>query len=224
MQETTRDMSPAAVRARLRSPRNAVPDAGYGAAPAPKGVPGTDGLRLRPLPPPGYLYELAETRADLARMKAELRAVRQERALLIGRVAELEGGTNTPLLNRIDPLPTTIADPADQVPAPLLRPSIKAIFHAVARVLEVDYEDLLDTYRDKNLVKARHVSAWLCRRLRVGSYPLIGKIMGGRDHTTIMHGCEKIERLRKDDPALQDLLDRLLATFRPAPTQEPAAA
>ncbi len=41
------------------------------------------------------------------------------------------------------------------------------------------------------------------------SYPSIGEKMGGRDHTTVIHSCEKIKKDIKEDPVLADEIERI---------------
>ena len=54
--------------------------------------------------------------------------------------------------------------------------------------------------RTKNIVNARHLSIYLCRKLLDEPYDNIGKSFGNRDHATIMNSCERIESLIKSDP------------------------
>ena len=53
-------------------------------------------------------------------------------------------------------------------------------------------EDLCGTSRSRVLVTARQIAMYLCRELTELSLPKIGQSFGGRDHTTVMHACEKI--------------------------------
>lgn len=49
------------------------------------------------------------------------------------------------------------------------------------------------------IVRARHTAMYLARRLTPHSYTVIGKHFGGRDHTTVIHGCAKVqERLSRN--------------------------
>lgn len=75
--------------------------------------------------------------------------------------------------------------------------------------------DVISHRRDQRLVRARHVAAWIATRLTTYSLPQIGAAMGGRDHTTILHGVRKIDREREADPALAreigEIADALVA-------------
>ena len=67
------------------------------------------------------------------------------------------------------------------------------IINTVAEHFDVTAEDLASTKRNSKIVFPRQIAMYLCRELT--SVPLkgIGKCIGNRDHTTVMHGCEKIE-------------------------------
>jgi chromosomal replication initiator protein len=67
------------------------------------------------------------------------------------------------------------------------------IIDAICRLFSVDKHDLFSSKRDKEISFARQMSFWLYKNKLNLSYPHIGKIFGGRDHTTIMHGCKKID-------------------------------
>lgn len=88
------------------------------------------------------------------------------------------------------------------------------IMDEVCASFEVTLDDLLSSGRRHELVFARQVSMYLCR-LHLGlSFPELGRIFGGKDHSTVLYGCKKIEQLQKDDKKiksmLQDLSERCL--------------
>jgi chromosomal replication initiation ATPase DnaA len=78
-------------------------------------------------------------------------------------------------------------------------PTIGKIMFAVAQYFNIPTHDLKGAYRTANIAYARQVAFYLCRTLTVRSFPEIGKKFGGRDHTTVLHGYRKIERLMKSD-------------------------
>lgn len=65
-------------------------------------------------------------------------------------------------------------------------------------------EDLLGSKRNKEIVRPRQVIMYLLRHEASLSYPEIGREMGGRDHTTIMHGCKKVESEISTDIKLKE--------------------
>lgn len=72
-------------------------------------------------------------------------------------------------------------------------PTIRAIKWAVARAFKVTAVDLNSARHGKKFVLPRHVVMVLARNLTSLSLPQIGRALGGRDHTTIMHGVRKMQ-------------------------------
>ena len=67
------------------------------------------------------------------------------------------------------------------------------IIREVHKYYQIPIEDLLGKKRTKEIVTPRQITMYLLRHEASLSYPEIGKEMGGKDHSTIMHGCKKIE-------------------------------
>ena len=63
---------------------------------------------------------------------------------------------------------------------------------AVAEYYGISAEDLDSSKRSRNISYPRHIAIYLIRKEIGLSYPAIGKIFGGKDHTSIMHSCEVI--------------------------------
>lgn len=62
-------------------------------------------------------------------------------------------------------------------------------------------------------VKPRHIAFWLARRAtrgRMASLPMIARHFGGKDHTTVLHGCRRVA-MQRSDPTYRALTDRLEA-------------
>lgn len=87
-----------------------------------------------------------------------------------------------------------IPTPSDQAPTP------PAIIAVVAASYGVSVKDMGGPSRREPLVTARQIAMYLCRTLTELSLPKIGKQLGGRDHSTILHGVNKISRLVQSDP------------------------
>lgn len=66
---------------------------------------------------------------------------------------------------------------------------------AVAAVFRVPQDRITGKRRDKSNALARHVAMHVLRRHTTLSFPAIAKLVGGRDHTTVIAACEKIARL-----------------------------
>ena len=69
-------------------------------------------------------------------------------------------------------------------------------------------EELIGKRRTRDVAIARQVAMYLARDLTEMSLPQIGDALGGRDHTTVMHGCNKISALfDKDDRMRRQVLE-----------------
>lgn len=90
----------------------------------------------------------------------------------------------------------TISERPDQKP-----PSPEDIIKATATVLGISAEAFIAKRKDQRTAYARHIAMFLVREHRGYSYAEIGKSFGGRDHTTVLHGCRKIEAELAGDPS-----------------------
>jgi chromosomal replication initiator protein len=81
-------------------------------------------------------------------------------------------------------------------------PTPRLIMDSVASYYGIDSEALVSKQRDKKTALARQVSMYLLREQNHCSLAEIGKILGNRDHTTILHGYEKIAAEIKVNPQL----------------------
>lgn len=96
-------------------------------------------------------------------------------------------------------------------------PSILAIVRVCARYFDRCYADVISPERNAQSVHARQVSMYLSQKHASKSLPEIGRHLGHRDHTTVLHGVRKIAALMKTDPAVRydiEAIERILA--RPA--------
>jgi len=75
--------------------------------------------------------------------------------------------------------------------------------------------ELLSKKRNKQLVYPRHIAMYLCRRLTDASFPQIGEQFGGRDHTTVMHATEKIEKDLAVNSDLASIVEDLCCKIDP---------
>jgi chromosomal replication initiator protein len=78
-----------------------------------------------------------------------------------------------------------------------------AIIDAVALQFGIEREKMLGRERSKDVVLPRQVAMYLIREETNASLPEIGNAMGGRDHTTVMYGCDKINDLMEQDDKLR---------------------
>jgi hypothetical protein len=80
--------------------------------------------------------------------------------------------------------------------------SIKDVIKLVSEFYNVDEESVYDKTRKKEVVKPRQVIMYILREDLSVSFPSIGEKMGGRDHTTVIHSCEKVKEEIKTNPIL----------------------
>jgi len=167
-----------------------------------------------------------ETRIAILRFKAEQHhfSVPEEVIEFIARqirsnIRELEGALNkviaTASLMR-EPLTLEMARHTlrDFVPQPVTL-TIPHILEATASFYNLSPKDLTGPRRTKEIALARHMAMYLIRELTEATLSQIGKAFGGRDHTTVLHGCEKIaEGMQWDEELRHDVLrlkERLLS-------------
>ncbi|RME98609.1 MAG: chromosomal replication initiator protein DnaA [Chloroflexi bacterium] len=85
--------------------------------------------------------------------------------------------------------------------------TVEQIVGAVAKFYRMDPEVLIGRGRSKDVSAARQMAMYLAREETGASLPQIGEILGGRDHTTIMHGWEKIAtKIEQDDQLRREML------------------
>ncbi len=72
------------------------------------------------------------------------------------------------------------------------------IKETVAKYFSINKDDLSGNKRSNDIAFPRQIAMYLCREIANMSYPQIGTDFGGRDHSTVMHGCKKIEKEMKE--------------------------
>ncbi|MBU3190050.1 chromosomal replication initiator protein DnaA [Clostridium bowmanii] len=82
--------------------------------------------------------------------------------------------------------------------------TIELIQDIVSSYFNLKVEDFKSSRRTRNITFPRQIAMYLCRKLTDMSLPKIGEEFGGRDHTTVIHACEKISNGLKEDENLQD--------------------
>lgn len=93
-------------------------------------------------------------------------------------------------------------------------PTIAAIQRAVAARYGVTVDELTSHRRTGKLVLPRQVAMYLAKMLTQRTLPEIGRRFDGRDHTTVLHGIRKIERLIGTDTDLAQLVAELSTDLR----------
>ena len=86
---------------------------------------------------------------------------------------------------------------------------IQRIQKIVSEYFQISVEDIRSKKRSSNISFPRQIAMYLCRNMTSESFPKIGTEFGGKDHSTVMHSCEKIEREIKTNKDLADTIDKL---------------
>jgi len=155
-----------------------------------------------------------ETRIAILRFKAEYRGTRVPNEVMDfiahqmqNNIRELEGGLNRVLAHAsLMRVPITL-DLARQALHDLVsrqeKLTLDAIIAVVARYYNVSEADLLGRSRRREIAQVRQMVMYLARQETNASLPQIGQGLGGRDHTTVLYGSEKVEGQVETDDALR---------------------
>ena len=173
----------------------------------------------------GLIVDIAppdvETRLAILRAKAEREGIDvPEEVLLLtahrvqDNIRQLEGALNRiAALGRLYRQPITRELAAEALKAITSTPRASVpmpsvILDAVAHVTNIPVDAITSKRREKQVAYARHLSMYLLRDLAHQSYAQIGRLLGGRDHTTVLHGFRRIEKLLEEDADVRrDLLE-----------------
>lgn len=88
------------------------------------------------------------------------------------------------------------------------------IIDFVAKRYNIEPADILSKKRNQEITAPRQIAIYICREMTDLSTTNIGKAFGDRDHTTIMHSCEKIEKLTRDDFSFKKRVEELMDLIR----------
>ncbi len=161
-----------------------------------------------------------ETRMAILAAKAEQRGVHLPPEVtefiaqqVQSNIRELEGALNRVLaLARMMEYPLTVQT-SQKALSNMARPAavkvtVEDIMKAVATYFGLQVDDLTGPRRSREIALARQFVMYLTRDMTDLSLPQIGQALGGRDHTTVMYGCEKISTLfEKDDGVRRQVLE-----------------
>jgi chromosomal replication initiator protein len=91
--------------------------------------------------------------------------------------------------------------------------TIENIQKTVAEYYKIRVADLLSKRRNRSITRPRQLAMSLCKELTNHSLPEIGDAFGGRDHTTVLHACRKINELKEGDQRINEDFANLLRTL-----------
>ncbi|QQO10016.1 chromosomal replication initiator protein DnaA [Breznakiella homolactica] len=92
--------------------------------------------------------------------------------------------------------------------------SIETIQRVVADYFSLSHNDLKSKKRTQNIVFPRQLSMFIAREITEYSTTEVGQSFGGRDHTTVMHACQKIEERITADPSLESTIQTLIRMIK----------
>jgi chromosomal replication initiator protein len=127
-------------------------------------------------------------------------------------IRELEGALNRVVafirLNNTTPNQKQLIQTLKTVVSnPQKRTNYKKIAEIVAEFYDINVNDLINRNRKQEIVKPRQIAMYLMREELKSSYPFIGQKLGGRDHTTAIYACNKIEEEIKNNNELDQELN-----------------
>jgi len=161
-------------------------------------------------------YPDYETRVAILKVKSQERGVSFSEEILdyiasnIQRnIRELEGALNRVVAyQKINNQNPTLEITKSLLRSLFLSPNKVAnprkIIQTVAEFYDLKEREILSNSRKKEIVKPRQVAMFLLREVLKGSYPFIGRKFGGKDHTTAIHSCEKIQKELENNEGLSN--------------------
>lgn len=169
-----------------------------------------------------------ETRMAILRKKEELdgydldeEVIKYIATNVKSNIRELEGALNKVMaFANLEKREVTL-ELAEQVLQDIISPDDKRavtpdyIINVVSEHFDVPVEDLLSNKRSSRIVFPRQIAMYLCRDMTDTALKAIGKHIGNRDHTTVMHGIEKIEKELQKSTATQNTIEILRKKINP---------
>jgi chromosomal replication initiator protein len=185
---------------------------------------------LADIQPPEYEHRLAILRfkAESLRFAVPTSIIEYVARLECSSVRELEGALNRVIAYATLHDAALSLELAEQALAnvygheqPIARPAIsrtmltaKAVLEGVCRYYHVETERIQSKQRDREIVWPRQVAMYLMREATPLSLSQIGERLGGRDHTTVMHGCTRVATEVTAKAEVRQELGELLAELR----------
>lgn len=173
--------------------------------------------------PPDY-----ETRMAILKKKEELDGLQIDNEVMKyiatnikSNIRELEGAlTKIVALSRLKKKEVNVTL-AEEALKDLISPEDKKqvtpelIIDVIAEHYNITSADIYSINKSRNIAFPRQVVMYLCRKLTDCSLAEIGKLLGNRDHTTVLHGIDKVEKTMKKDLSLQNTIDVLNKKINP---------
>ncbi len=174
--------------------------------------------------PPDY-----ETRMAILKKNAENdnKKIREEVFQYIAtniksNIRELEGAYNKVIafsrLNKVEITLDNIEEALKDIISPNTRRKVtpEYIIEVVAEHFGISPEDIVSRRRNSELVQPRQICMYLCRHMTEESLQSIGKALGKKDHTTVIHGIDKITAEAASSDEMKNRLDNIMKKINPS--------
>ena len=174
--------------------------------------------------PPDY-----ETRMAILRKNAEMydkeiddEIIQYIATNIKSNIRELEGALNKVMANaRLNKQELNLALAEDALkdviyPDQVRELSPELIIDVVAEHFNISKEDITSKKRNSEYVLPRQIIMYLCRHLTDTSLQMIASYLGKKDHTTVIHGVEKIEEKLKTDEDLENKIETIKKKLTPS--------
>ena len=169
-----------------------------------------------------------ETRVAILRKKEEMDGYNLDDSIIEyiaknikSNIRELEGSLNKIIAYANLEKREVTMELAETVLKDIISPNDKKIItpeyiiNTVAEHYDITPEDIIGTKRNSKVVYPRQIAMYLCREIISTPLKSIGKCLGNRDHTTIMHGIDKIEKEINNDENLKNTIETLKKKINP---------
>ena len=167
-----------------------------------------------------------ETRIAIIRKKAEMEKINMPNEVILtiatsitDNVRTLEGAFNrivayTSFMNKSIDMQITNDILEELVPQTVHPITIEMITGYICDYYDLEDSVLKSKKRSKHIAMARQIAMYLCRNLTDESFVKIGLEFGGKNHTTVIHAYEKIDKMRKDDKGFDKLIKQFEERLR----------
>ncbi len=132
-----------------------------------------------------------------------------------GNIRELEGAVNSVIchtqLKGRDLSFNEIKDLIKNSSKPKKMVSVNELIKIISEFYNIEEKNICEKTRRKEIVRPRQIIMYILREDFSISYPTIGEKLGGRDHTTVIHSCEKIKKEMETDTTLSQQISQIRA-------------
>jgi len=97
----------------------------------------------------------------------------------------------------------------------LEKPAVSEIIDAVGRQFKISVDEIRGVSRKAPIVEARHVAIYITREITGDSWKHIGSQFGNRDHTSMMHGYQKVQEMMQHDKNLKTVVKTMMRNLYP---------